>query len=523
MITSVEDLDKMLARMIVAKHPERLERLGIDAEYIASLLRPTIELLKRDALAQIEKYHELLRVNEEKQRLIDSLKEEIFRKTIEMRKLQSRLDELRGKNESKPKAVEKPQTTSENSSLPPSKDPIGFKRTQSLRQKSNRPNGGQLGHKGYTKEQTALPNKTVECAPGVCPECGRRIDPAGLHVAERRQIWDLPLPIAPIVTEYLSMEGTCQCGCHCKGDFPTEANAPVSYGANVHALVAYMSTLQSIPFKRMVDILNNVFGLQMSQGTVSNILQRMRKKAEAQMESIRAGIEQSEVVGADETGVKVNGQQHWVWTFQTDALTYMAVDKGRGKAVIDKHFPYGLPQSILVTDRHSSYFNMDVKDHQVCIAHLLRNLIYLSQTVPDSEWATKMMELLRQAIHLKHQSPQGVVDDKEVEKIRTKLNGLLDTIPIVDDEAQQKTIKEFILHLQPKKDFLLTFLTNPAVPADNNASERSVRPVKTKMKVSGQFKTKDGATSYTNLHSIIQTARKNNRDPFAALAELARS
>lgn len=82
------------------------------------------------------------------------------------------------------------------------------------------------------------------------------------------------------------------------------------------------------------------------------------------MESIRSGIENSEVAGADETGVKINGKQHWVWAFQTEALTYRTVEKGRGKAVIDKHFPNGLPDSILVTDRHSSYFNMDVKDHQ---------------------------------------------------------------------------------------------------------------------------------------------------------------
>lgn len=521
MITSVEDLDKMIAGLIVARHPEKLEKLGIDAEYIASLLRPTIELLRRDAIAQIEKYQALLRRNEELLQLNNSLKEELFRKTIEHRKLQSQLNELRGTSEKAPSKPEKPQVTSENSSLPPSRDPIGFKRTQSLRQKSDRPSGGQPGHKGHTKEQTALPNRTVTCAPGICPECGRRIDPSGLHITERRQIWDLPLPIAPVVTEFQCMEGTCECGCHCKGEFPREAVAPVSYGANVQALVGYMSTLQSIPFKRMVDILNNVFGLQMSQGTVSNILQRMRKKAQTEVESIRSLIEHAEVVGADETGVKINGEQHWVWTFQTEALTFMVIDKGRGKAVIDKHFPQGLPESILVTDRHASYFNMEAKDHQVCLAHLLRNLLYLSQTAPDSDWPIKMMELLREAIHLKHISPQGTVDDKDASSIKQRLDSLLDNLPTVEDEGQQKKLMDFILHLQPKKDYLLTFLTHPAVPADNNASERSVRPVKTKMKVSGQFKNPDGAESYTSLHSIIQTARKNKRDPFAALAQLA--
>lgn len=519
MITSVEDLDKMIARLIVAKHPDRLKRLGIGAEYIASLLRPAIEILRRDAMVQIEKYQALLRISEQRQQLIDDLKDEVFRKTIENRKLRLRLDELQGKTIVAPV---KPQVTSENSSLPPTKDPIGFKRTQSLREKSKRPNGGQPGHKGHTKEQTTLPNHTLTCAPDVCPECGRKVNPEDMHIVERRQVWELPLPIAPVVTEYLKMAGTCRCGCCCKGEFPQEATAPVSYGPNVHALVGYMSTLQSIPFKRMVDILNHVFGLQMSQGTVSNILQRMRKKAETEMACIRAEIEKSEVVGADETGVRINGEQHWVWTFQTDMLTYMTVDKGRGKAVIDKHFPGGLPESVLVTDRHSPYFNVDVKDHQVCLAHLLRNLVYLSQTAPDSDWPVNMMELLREAIHLRHISPQGIVDDKDARRIRLRLDELMDTLPKVENEAQQKALKEFLLHLMPKKEFLLTFLTNPKVPSDNNASERAVRPVKTKMKVSGQFKNKDGAESYTNLHSIIQTARKNNRDAFATMVELAR-
>lgn len=199
-----------------------------------------------------------------------------------------------------------------------------------------------------------------------------------------------------------------------------------------------MSTLQSIPFERVLDILNNVFGMQMSQGTVSNILQRMRKKAEVEMQNIKEGVENSSVVGAYETGAKINGEQQWIWTCQTDALTYMIVDKGRGKAVIDKHFPKGLSGSILETDCHSPYLNMNVADHQVCIANMLRNLIYLRQSVPDCDWPIKMMELLREAIHVKHQLPQGVVEDKDIERIWGHLDKLMDNLPIVDEETQQK-------------------------------------------------------------------------------------
>lgn len=524
MIAEVEKIEEILAGMVVARQPEALRRLGIGPEYILSLLRPVVDLLRADAMAAVEEKMRLQRLVEEKEALIKELKDEVFRKTIEHRKLSAQLDALRNGGEP-PVKVASVAKTSENSSLPPSRDAIGFKRTQSLRKKSSRHTGGQFGHKGYTKEQTSTPNVVELCAPSVCPRCGRPISPEGLHVGERRQIWDIPLPIAPIVTEYQLMECECDCGCKCHGEFPSEATAPVSYGPNVSALIGYMSTLQAIPFKRMVDILNNIFGLNMSQGTVSNILRRMQKKAAAETGKIRAAIEESAVVGADETGIKINGQQHWVWVFQTDMLSYLFFDKGRGKAVINKHFPGGLPQSTVVSDRLAAYFNIETKDNQVCLAHLLRNLLYLSQTTPQSDWAEKMMDFLRRAIHLKHEHPNINEDSPEVADMTTELDTLLNdqSIPKADDPEQQKSLTNFITNLLPKKQYILTFLRQKDVPSDNNSSERAVRPVKTKMKVSGQFKNIEGAEVYTSLHSIVQTARKNGKDPYGALLTLAKS
>ena len=524
MIAEVEKIEEILAAMVVAKQPDALRHLGIDAGYITSILRPVVDMLRADALAVVEEKLRLQRMVEEKEALISSQKDEIFRLTVERRKLAAQVEALKsgGIDEAKPVPVVK---TSENSSLPPSRDAIGFKRTQSLRPKSQRPTGGQPGHKGYTKEQTSTPNMVELCVPAVCPKCGRPINKGGLHIGERRQIWDIPLPIAPIVKEYQIMEGECECGCRCRGEFPAEAVAPVSYGPNVSALIGYMSTLQAIPFKRMVDILNNIFALNMSQGTVSNILRRMQKKASVETGKIKAAIETAPVVGADETGIKINGRQHWVWVFQTDMLSYLFVDKGRGKAVIDKHFPDGLPKSTVVSDRLPAYFNIATKDNQVCLAHLLRNLLYLSQTTPQSDWAATMMDLLRRAIHLKHEHPDLPEDSPEVTAIKDELDTLLNEkeIPKTDDPEQQKLLTNFILNLLPKKQYILTFLRQKDVPSDNNASERAVRPVKTKMKVSGQFKNEAGAEAYTSLHSIVQTARKNGKNPYAALLELAKS
>lgn len=225
MIAEVEKIEEILAGMVVARQPEALRRLGIGQEYIVSLLRPVVDMLRSDAMAAVEEKLRLQRLVEEKEALISELKDEVFRKTIEHRKLSAQLEALRAGKEQQTKTSPVVRT-SENSSLPPSRDAIGFRRTRSLRNKSQRPTGGQPGHRGCTKEQTSTPNAVKQCAPAVCTKCGKPINAEGLHIGERRQIWDIPLPIAPVVTEYQLMECECDCGCRFRGEFPQEAAAP---------------------------------------------------------------------------------------------------------------------------------------------------------------------------------------------------------------------------------------------------------------------------------------------------------
>ena len=137
----------------------------------------------------------------------------------------------------------------------------------------------------------------------------------------------------------------------------------------------------------------------MSQGTVDNILLDMEQKSEPAYQEIRARLEESKVAGADETGVNINGELHWGWTFQSENLTYVFNDKSRGKVAIDKHFASGLPNTILVTDRHASYFNMDVAGHQICLAHILRDLIYFTELYTNQTWSFELAKLIREIIH----------------------------------------------------------------------------------------------------------------------------
>lgn len=511
MVTIVTDIDKILAETLLSgTHPE-LEELGISPEVLTALLRPILSRLHAQAV-------EIAKHVVKNEALIKEKNNILRLKDKEIEKLKRQIERFKQGG-----SIEPPQATSENSSLPPSKDPIGMKRTSSLRIKSGKKSGGQPGHKGSTLNQSEKPEITVQCVPStVCPECGKAIDTGQANVVETRQIWDLPAPVVPVITEYQCMESVCTCGCHCRGEFPKQATAPVSYGPNIHAAVSYLSTFQNIPFKRLSDAMYHLFGVGMSQGTVSNILNRMKKASAKSYDEIQKEVQSSKVAGADETGVKINGKGEWMWTFQTDLATYLFADEKRGREAIDKHFPNGLPNTTLVTDRHASYFTMNVENHQVCLAHLLRNLIFMTQLVPESDWFVRMLQLLRKAIHTKKEVG-GALSEEMRRRLEEELDALFDDSPHVEDQSKQKEMNSFINGLKNKKNYMLVFLTRDDIPADNNGSERSVRPVKTKMKVSGQFKTFEGAQAYANLHSVVQTARKKGNNPFEALVQIANS
>ena len=413
-----------------------------------------------------------------------------------------------------------PQATSLNSSLPPSKNPLSVPRTRSLRKSSGKKPGGQVGHKGHTIEFSGRPDSREACPiPHVCPICGEPLDPTKLQVCERRQVIDIPLPVITTIKEYIQHIITCdKCGHEVRGIFPDHVKGTVCYGENIQALVSYLSTLQTIPMKRMTDFLENICGIRMSPGTVSNILNSMRKKAKKPYEEIRRVIEHSEVAGGDETGMHVNGSNHWMWTFQTDVVTYLAAYKGRGKKEIDTTFPGGLPETILVTDRLGAYFSMNVKDHQICLAHLLRNTTFFEELLPECDWPKRMLALLRDSIHLR-KTEYTTKEDEETFKAR--LDDLIDENVDIEGEEGRKLFDTFRKGLKKHREHIFLFLSHHNVPYDNNASERAVRPVKTKLKVSGQFRSDSGSENYATLMSIALTAKKNKQNPFFAFQKLA--
>ena len=412
-----------------------------------------------------------------------------------------------------------PQKDSHNSSIPPSADSLkaqAIRRTRSLRKPSGRPTGGQSGHTGSTIKMRETPDTVERHVPEYCSHCGLSLTALPEKVLEVRQSIDIPLPICPIVTNHESIEKRCCCGHRNRGTFPAEVKSGVSYGAHLHAVVAYLSVVQHVPFKRLVGLIKDFYGIEISQGTVSNMLNRMRKQSLPAYHAIREAIEKSTVTGADETGEKLNGKLHWMWVFQNKLLTYIFQHPSRGKEAIDSHFPDGLPKSIIVTDRHRSYFNMEVSGHQLCLAHLLRELVYLQELNKEQRWASDMLELLRDSIHQRKTIP---FEDIDAGSIKDRLEVLLKK----DLSALDPKYESLRKSLEKYREYIFTFLQNPDVPYDNNASESKIRPLKIKQKVSGMFKSDNGGDNFTHLYSIVDTARKHNQDPFLALVAVAKN
>lgn len=407
---------------------------------------------------------------------------------------------------------EEPDKDSHNSSIPPSQESIPAKavrRTQSLRKKSERKTGGQLGHPGSTLETSGSPDFIEEHKSHYCECCGVSLEEAESVCTGVSQVVDIPLP-RPQVKEHRSFDVTCSCGHVNKCSLPKECSTRISYGKTIQSLVAFLSHVQCVSFERICEILKEIFSLSISQGTVRNILTKIGNKSKSVCEEIRRRVTESAVVGADETGQYVNSVLNWAWIFQTDKLTYVYQDKSRGMKAINKHFPDGLPDSILVTDRHSSYFNMDVKNHQVCIAHLLRNIQYLTELDLTQNWSTRVSTLFREAIHIRKTTSFEAIP---VASIKERLDRLLNESVTHLHEDFQK----FKNGLFKCKDYLFTFLQNSNVPYDNNASERGIRKMKVKQKVSGCFRTEQGADTFMNIHSVVETAKKNGNSKYNAI------
>lgn len=411
---------------------------------------------------------------------------------------------------------EEPPKDSTNSSTPPSKESMKsevLRRTKSLRETSDKPTGGQPGHEGHTREMVDAPDEVIEHSSHYCQDCGKDI--SGLEATLEYTTQEIDIPaIVPSIREHRHLAKVCSCGCHNRPYAPKKRGGnDITSGKNIQALVTYLNVVQCIPYERLQSLLKTIFNIEMSQGTISNIIQSARKKAVPAIELIKDHIRQSSVVGFDESGCYCNGRLDWSWIAQTAYHTFVFRASNRAGKVLEGQFGGALKKIIAVTDRHAAYFALDFKDHQICLAHILRELQYLNELDSNQNWARNVQELLKEAIHERNQNPSTKMDTSTW---ITRLDNLL--------KLSLGHLKEDFGRLRKGlikcKDYIFNFLENPDIPSTNNASERGIRKLKIKHKISGTFRSDKGADAFMAVHSIADTAWKNKQSPFEAILAL---
>lgn len=405
---------------------------------------------------------------------------------------------------------------SRNSSVPPSHDYSRPPKTRSLRGPSDKKPGGQPGHEGTTLEMVEKPDEVIEHIPAFCTCCGCDISQLQAELVESRQEVVLPV-IEPIYVEHQIFKRTCPCGHTIVGDFPAGITPGISYGENVENLAAYLSARQFVPFHRLAEMFRYVFNTPISEGALVKGINRVAKKAVPAYELIRKRAETAKVNGGDETGMKINGQKGWFWTIQGKLFTFVIASLNRGAQTLHEHFPNGFSFSVLVHDCWRCYFKVAALAHQICIAHLLREFNHIRECY-KLKWAADFNQLLVETIAFKKTLlPQ---DYHKTLNQRTEFEERLTKLlqePIHKKYPIALSLQNRLIKYQKH---ILTFLYYHEVPPDNNGSERAIRNVKVKQKISGQFKSFSGAETFAILRSVIDTAVKNNLNPLQSLSQI---
>lgn len=412
--------------------------------------------------------------------------------------------------ESRILALEK---NSSNSSKPPSSDFHPPKRNQSLRTSSGKKSGGQHGHVGVTRQLVDTPDTVITCRPESCNSCGTSLDGVLGLVWEKRQVADIP-PIHMLVTEYRNESISCpMCGVCSKGIFPDHVPSTFQFGKDFQSLVVYLNVVHHLPFARLTQLVNDLLHCQMSQGTVSTILSNAADSGRLLHEEIRSLVKQGSWIGGDETGVRVDKQTWWQWVWQNKTGSFYTIDRHRGYTAVERYFGEDYTGT-LVHDCWSAQNNTVAGFHQLCHAHLLRDLNFCLET-DKSRWAYKAKELLQSSQRARTRIWEDTFDPIVRAQVIAQYKKALTML--INENVSGRETKRLQKRLKKHQEKIFHFFIRPDIPFHNNSSEQAIRNAKVKQKVSGCFRSEHGAKRHAILLSIIETCKKQGMDIFSSL------
>lgn len=421
---------------------------------------------------------------------------------------------------------------SSNSSKPPSSDGLARK-TKSQRQKSGKNQGAQKGHVGRGLSQKEKPDVVVTHSPVLCEECGHSLLDVCGQCAEKRQVFDVPQPKIE-VTEHRVEEKHCPCcGTVTRADFPDNVRGPVQYGDRVQALAAYFAHQHFVPVDRVCQILQDVFGVDLSPGTCANVDEHLYQHLESFERSLRAYLAASKVLHFDETGIRCEKKLNWIHVASSQTATLYALHSKRGREAMDKMGILPTFSGAVVHDHWFPYFAYERVRHCLCNAHHLRELTFVEEQEGE-KWAAQMKDLLLRANRsVEEHAGQGALSPDELLQIEAEYTRIIKEgalyhtlLPDLPKKGRgkhkQRVGKNLLDRLQSKRWFVLRFLYDFDIPFTNNQGERDIRMVKLKQKVSGCFRTPLGGRIFCRIRSYISTARKQGWNVWGALADAIR-
>jgi len=419
---------------------------------------------------------------------------------------------------------------SRNSSKPPSTDGFQKPAPKSLREKSARPSGGQSGHRGNTLTMVEKPDRTEPHRVERCECCGRSLAACPPDGIEKRQVRDLP-PLRLIVTEHQAERKRCPCGHLNKAAFPEGVNAPVQYGSGIKALAVYFNNYQFLPYKRTCELLADLFDCGISEGTLANLISECHERLEAPVRQIKAQIAQAPVAQFDESGARVEKKLWWLHAASTATATYYDIHPKRGAEAIKA---IGILPNFIgraIHDFWKPYFGYEC-DHGLCNAHHLRELIFVHEQHRQA-WADAMIDCLlgiKTAVAQARQTTNHLTEDQRRD-FEARYQRILDQgyaqnplspAPVRKKRGRRKKTKprNLLERLDEHRQEVLAFMYDFNVPFDNNLAERDIRMMKVQQKISGTFRSEDGAHAFCRIRSYISTARKNALGAMDAIARV---
>jgi transposase len=412
----------------------------------------------------------------------------------QLAEFKARVERLEAENAELRAKLDLPPKTPDNSSLPPSR---GQKASQPAAARPNK-----RPHAGAHRPLHPNPTNRCDCLASHCRHCGSDLAGVAQVVCEAYDRIEMP-QIAPDVTRVSLYGGICPCcSRRFKAQPPPDLEPGSPFGPNLRAFVIYLRAVQGIPLERLSQVLRDLFGLEISEGALVNILSASRDAFATQTEAIKSRLKSGSVLESDETGIRVGKANWWLWVFHHADSAVFVIDRRRAKAVVGSFLGDYRPDC-WISDRYGAQMGWAQKEHQICLAHLIRDVQYAIDA-GDRVLAPSLKTLLKRACAIGRRRPD-LVDTtlkRYAADLETRLDAVLACTPTAPAGLKlHKLIKTIRRHL-------FVFVTKRDIAPTNNGSERALRPCAVYRKITNGFRSEWGAALYAEIRSVVETARR---------------